>query len=251
MIYPIVNRDQVDQTQIQEACRLFNAKSVLDITAYINPDIIKDVREEVDRLTASHSVRRDLYIKTTGNTPRRMNNVDYDTIATESSLLMDIYSNPDLIRLLAQISGDDVHPCPYDFEKMVITSLQKKGDSHGWHWDDYSFAMIWILRAPEKEKGGVVQCVPNTRWDRNNPAIISQFVAQQIDTYYFPEGSVYLMRSNTTLHRVYPLADSTATRTILNNTYASTADLSMEVDHNSMEELFAKPADQEPQQQKT
>jgi hypothetical protein len=221
---------------------------LVQISSFISPDIINDVREEVDRLTASYSRRRDLSIKTTGNTPRRMNNVDYDTIAAESSFLMDIYSCPDLIKLLMRIAGEEVHLCPYDFEKMVITSLQKKGDSHGWHWDDYSFAMIWVLRAPDKEKGGVVQCVPNTRWDRNNPAIISQFVAQDIGTYYFPQGSIYLMRSNSTLHRVYPLIDPTAVRTILNNTYASKADLSLEVDHSSMEELFAKPTGQNPQQ---
>lgn len=164
-----------------------------------------------------------------------MNNVDYNTISENSLALMEIYSDQNLINLIKNIAGEDIHLCPYDPEKMVITSLQKKGDSHGWHWDDYSFAMIWVLRAPDKEKGGVVQCVPNTRWNRDKPEIISQFIAQSIDAYYFPERSVYLMRSNTTLHRVYPIIDSTAERIILNNTYASTSDLNIEVDHSSME----------------
>lgn len=248
MTYPIINENQVSDSQVQEANRIFNAKSVLDITRYINADVVKDVRKEVDRLKESHSLRRELNIKTTGNTPRRMNNVDYDMISTKSPLLMDIYADSKLKQLLAQIAGEEVHICPYEFERMVITSLQKKGDSHGWHWDDYSFAMIWVLRAPDKEKGGVVQCVPNTRWNRDDPAIISQFVAQAIDTYYFPEGSVYLMRANTTLHRVYPLTDPTVERTILNNTYASTSDLSMEVDHSSMEELFSKKTEKQSQQ---
>ena len=137
---------------------------------------------------------------------------------------MKIYHDPELLSILTKIAGEDVHLCPYDFEKMVITSLQHNGDSHGWHWDDYSFAMIWVLRAPEKEQGGVVQCVPNTRWDRKNPSIISQFLTQPIRTYYFPEGSVYLMRSNTTLHRVYPLTDPTAQRMILTRTSKSKPD---------------------------
>lgn len=236
----ILNKTKITTDGIQHAFRMFNAKSVLDITQFIHSDTVKQVREEVDRLIKLHSIRRDLTIPSTGHTPRRMNNVDFDTISEHSELLMQIYNDPELVSLLARIVGEKVHICPYDFEKMVITSLQSKGDSHGWHWDDYSFAMIWVLRAPEKEKGGVVQCVPNTRWDRENPSIISQFVTQPIETYYFPEGSVYLMRSNTTLHRVYPIIDASAERTILNNTYASTTDLSMEVDHSSMEQLFRK-----------
>ncbi|MEP5762608.1 MAG: hypothetical protein ABJ327_25465 [Litoreibacter sp.] len=244
-----LNPDHDMMSSLQDDYRKFNAKSVLDITKYINPGVISDVRQEVDRLTSRHAIRRDLEVRTTGNTPRKMNNVDFDAIAKHSPMLMQLYSNPALIKLLANIAGEDFHECPYDFEKMVITSLQKRGDSHGWHWDDYSFAMIWVLRAPEKEKGGVVQCVPNTHWNRDNPSIISQFVAQSIDTYYFPEGSIYLMRSNTTLHRVYPLVDPSAERTILNNTYASTLDLNKEIDHSSMEELFAKPVDINPAHQ--
>lgn len=112
MTVSIINHNHMTDSNLEESGRMFNAKSILDITAYIEKDAIDKVRDEVNSLTKEFGLRRDLTIKTTDYTPRRMNNVDYDTIAERSSLLMDIYADPHLLKLLAQIVGEDVHPCP-------------------------------------------------------------------------------------------------------------------------------------------
>lgn len=84
-------------SNLEESGRMFNANSVLDITAYIETNAIGKVRDEVDKLTEEFGLRRDLTIKTTSYPPRQMTNVDYDTIAEKSSLLMDIYADPNLL----------------------------------------------------------------------------------------------------------------------------------------------------------
>ena len=72
-------------------------------------------------------------------------------------------------------------------------------------WDDYSLAVVWIIRTPPKEAGGVVQYVPHTEWHKEFSSIIPQFITSPIHTMYLPSGSVYLMQTATTLHRVYPI----------------------------------------------
>ena len=234
----IISRAAFDDDALKAASRKFFAKSVLDITAFFNAQTIERVAAEVNALLQHFSIRRDLRIATTGHTPRKMFNVDFRNINENSSFLQHLYDHPALLSMLSKIVGEEVNLCPYDPEKMVITCLSQQGDSHGWHWDDYSLALVWVLEAPRPEQGGVLQCVPHTKWNRANPQIIQQFLTQPIDTYYFPSRSVYMMRSNTTLHRVYPINSSEGRRVILNSTYALSEDFTKNIDHSTMEQLF-------------
>ncbi len=239
MVGEILSELAFDIRSVEQASRAFFANSVMDITKFVRPQIIERVADEADKLVARFSHRRDMKIPSTAHTPRRMDNVGHATIRAQSPFLVDVYRDGSLLGLLSNILGEEVQLCPYDPEKMVITCLSKKGDSHGWHWDDYSLALVWVLEAPQPESGGVLQCVPNTKWNRTNPKIIEQFLVKPITTYHFPSRSVYLMRSNTTLHRVYPLHGENARRVVLNSTYALQEDLGRQIDHSSMEQLFA------------
>jgi hypothetical protein len=70
----------------------------------------------------------------------------------------------------------------------------------------------------------MLQCVPHTRWDKTDPRINEYLCANPIRTYGFVHGDIYLLRTDTTLHRTVPLTTD-ATRIILNMTFASEADL--------------------------
>jgi hypothetical protein len=50
-------------------------------------------------------------------------------------------------------------------------------------------------------------------------------------------GELYLMRTDTTLHRVYPIR--AGRRLIVNMAYASRADLTKDVSHETMDTLWA------------
>jgi L-lysine 4-chlorinase len=193
------------------------------------PDIVpaelkQTVKQEVLDLLGEHAERRDLLLKTTGGTPRFMSVVRSEIIAERSELIATLYECPALASIVEHIAGERPHPCPAKDEEFLITRQEKPGDTHGWHWGDFSFALIWIIDTPDIEYGGMLQCVPHTRWDKSNPQIHRYLCMNQIATYGFIPGDIYLLRTDTTLHRTVPL-NREGTRIILNMTWASEQDL--------------------------
>ncbi|HEY0640242.1 MAG TPA: hypothetical protein VGD67_21645 [Pseudonocardiaceae bacterium] len=191
----------------------------------IVPDELKrDVRAEVMGLLDQHAERRDLLLKTTGDTPRFMSVVRSEIIAEEGELITTLYACDALKSVIERIGGEAPHPCTAKDEEFLITRQERPGDTHGWHWGDFTFALIWIIETPDLEHGGMLQCVPHTRWDKANPQINRYLCANPITTYGFVPGDIYLLRTDTTLHRTVPLSRD-GLRIILNMTFASERDL--------------------------
>jgi len=191
----------------------------------IVPDCVRAaVREEVLALLDRHAERRDLRLATTDYTPRRMSVVPSETIAAEGELIGAIYRSPVLRRVLEEVADEGMTSCPSKDEEFLITRQERVGDTHGWHWGDYSFALIWIIETPPVADGGMLQCVPHTRWNKSEPLINEYLCENPIATYGFRSGDVYFLRTDTTLHRTVPL-NREATRIILNMTWASRQDM--------------------------
>jgi hypothetical protein len=206
------------------AVRDFERFGMIRVNHLIPPEWREGVRAEVLSLLDGHAERRDLFLATTGYTPRAMYVVQSELIAANGVLIPGIYRSPVFLQTLADIAGQDLYPCPQADEEFLITRLERKGDTHGWHWGDFSFALIWIIQAPPIAAGGLLQCVPHTTWDKQNPRIFEHLTENPINSYHFQSGEAYLMRTDTTLHRVMPLVQDT-TRIILNMTWASAGDL--------------------------
>lgn len=221
--------------------REFLSSGVTNITKIVSADLMHDILMEVEKLLPRYGVRRDIKkVRSTGNTPRRMTNIDYKSVAKNSELIMSTYACSTLREQLEVIVGETIYDCPYDREKIVATHLHRLGDTHGWHWDDYSLAVVWVLKAPPKEAGGVVQYIAHTEWKKETPEIISHFVTAPIYTMYLPSGSMYLMQTATTLHRVYPIIKGGCERTILNFAYALKSDMERNISHETVENLWSK-----------
>lgn len=188
------------------------------------PDNLRQaVREEVFRLLDEHAERRDLRLATTGNTARRMSVVQSEKIGASSPLIRAIYNSPALRRILHGVAGSPMISCPSIDEEFLITRQDHPGDTHGWHWGDFSYALIWIIEMPPVDAGGMLQCVPHTRWDKQNPRIHEHLCNNPIHTYAFKTGDLYFLRTDTTLHRTVPLIRD-GLRVILNMTYAGQTD---------------------------
>lgn len=191
----------------------------------IVPDEVRGaVREEVLRLLGDHAERRDLLLATTNNTPRFMSVVKSEIIADGSELITTLYKSKPLHEALRRIAGEPFYPCPSKDEEFLITRQEKKDDTHGWHWGDFSFALIWLIEIPPLAYGGMLQCVPHTFWDKSQPRIHEYLCDNPITTYGFKTGDIYLLRTDTTLHRTVPL-NTDSIRVILNMTWASAKDL--------------------------
>ncbi|MFG2718912.1 ArpA protein [Streptomyces sp. NPDC048416] len=209
-------------------------------TGFLAPhDVKKLIAEETESLIGRHAVRREGEFAETGGTPRRMHNVRRAEIAEHGRILPRVYSSTGLRESLSAIAGEDVLACPYPPEQFVITELAQSGDTHGWHWDDYSFALVWVIDCPPLEQGGFVQCVPRTEWDKENPQLHRSFVSRPIHSVELRPGDLYFLRSDTTLHRVYPVTGGR--RLIVNMGYAARRDLVKPLSHETMDALWAEP----------
>jgi hypothetical protein len=215
----------------------FAANSIARLTDLFTGTCFHALEQEADRLVTRWGERRDFRMHPTGGTPRRMTNVAQSVIEKDSPLVVRIYQNKRLRRAISSIVGAPVFDCPYPPERFVITKLHQVGDTHGWHWDDYPFALVWILKAPALESGGILQCVPNTCWDKKDPQILAQLVNHPVHSYFFASHEAYLMNTRTTLHRVYPLLRAGTERLILNCAFAVEEDLS---NHNITHETVAE-----------
>lgn len=194
------------------------------VSDIVPADLKKKVRAEVHQLLDEHAERRDLRLKTTGGTPRFMSVVRSEIIADHGRTITELYGCPSVADAVERIARERPQPCPARDENFLITRQEKVGDTHGWHWGDFTFALIWIIDTPPIEHGGMLQCVPHTRWDKTDPRINEYLCANPIRTYGFVPGDIYLLRTDTTLHRTVPLTTD-AIRIILNMTFASEADL--------------------------
>jgi len=202
----------------------FRRDGFVELRELINDRIRDLIRGEVLELLDGNSERRDLYLQTTGGTPRHMSVVRSETIAKTNGFITGLYRSERLRSVLGAIAGEPLHGCPSEDEEFLITRQERKGDTHGWHWGDFSFALIWIVETPPIDVGGMLQCVPHTAWDKQDPRIHQYLCDNNIATYGFTTGDLYFLRTDTTLHRTVPLSQD-AVRIILNMTWAAAKDL--------------------------
>ena len=92
--------------------------------------------------------------------------------------------------------------------------------------------MIWIIEAPVFDYGGLLECVPHTYWDKKNPRVEENLIRNPIHTKAHVNGDVYILKSDTTLHRVAPLVKD-ATRVIINMAWERARDKDREVTHET------------------
>lgn len=218
----------VDIDTVRRMSQRFRRAGIVTVTELFEPEVIASVTEDALYLLDEFSERRDLRLATTGNTRRSMSVVPSEIIGANGRVIPLLYRSDDLVRRLQEITRETMHPCPLVDEEFLISRHEKQGDTHGWHWGDFAFALIWVLQAPPVEVGGLLQCVPHTDWDKADSRVNSYLCANPIDTYHFESGEVYLLRSDTTLHRTTPLIED-ATRIMLNMTWASDRDLARQV----------------------
>lgn len=229
--------EKYDSRKIQNLNQQYEKYSMVPLRDFMPKQLLSALRNEANELINMNGVKRKVNLKITDNTPRSMTTVRQPVIEKESKLIPALYSSKSLLEFVSAIVGEDVHKCPYLGERYVISCLGESGDTHGWHWDDYTLAIVWILEATEVSSGGFVQCVPNTSWDKNNPDVLGALIDNKIYSYALQSGDAYILKANTTLHRVYPIRNN-ARRLIINTTWATLADLNTQMSHETNNLLF-------------
>lgn len=227
-----------ENADIRARSQQFRREGYVKLTGLIPDNLFSEVTAEVNDLIDQHSKRIDIEMKETGNSPRKMRTVSAEAIDSDSKLIPAIYDSTALTDVLGRIAAANVLPCPWQGEKYVIIRQDQPGDTHGWHWGDFSYTLIWIIQAPGPEVGGMLQCVPHTDWNKEDPRVEEYLLNHPIRSYYNATGDLYFLRSDTTLHRTIPL-NKPATRIILNTCWASEADSRRAVTHETMSAMFS------------
>ncbi|PWK70972.1 hypothetical protein BCL76_10477 [Streptomyces sp. CG 926] len=182
------------------------------LTGLLTAEGLALLRREAARLEGI-ALRRDFSMACMDNSPRHMTTLGGQVIAEESELLPRLYADEDLLSLLGRLTGQAVTSVPDPVERHVLNILHQEGDTHGGHTDDHPYALVLFLEAPGRpEDGGLLEYTPGTpRLDAlGTPAAV---------TGHHHAGDAYLLRSDTTAHRVTPLTRPGVRRTVLNFAY--------------------------------
>lgn len=206
-------------------------------------DKLKDDLElEARALLSTHAEHRKLEMKITGNTPRNYMSVGRDMIYKNNKSIRKLFESDSLLMVLSTLAQEPVFRVPYAAEEYIINNQCGVGHTHGWHWDDYSFAMIHVVEAPDPMHGGQVEFVPNIHWDKSDPSNCIRSALQEnvVLSCYVAKRKTYFMRTNTTLHRVSPLTGAT-NRIAIIVSFASAADMNNhDISHETMEIIYPK-----------
>ncbi|MFH8487821.1 HalD/BesD family halogenase [Streptomyces longisporoflavus] len=192
----------------------FAADGYLPLPALVPPETLPVLDSEVKRL-GKLAVRRDFAMECMDRSPRHMTTLGGHAIARESELIPQLYRDEHLLDLLGRIADLQAVPVSDPLERHVINSLHEQGDTHGAHTDDYPLALVLFTEAPaDPADGGLLEYAPRAG-DLN--ALRSDAARR---AHHRP-GDGYLLRSDTTAHRVTPLRRAGLRRTVLNFAYTT------------------------------
>ena len=100
-------------------------------------------------------------------------------------------------------------------ERHVLNVLHRVGDTHGVHFDDYPLAVVIVTEAPPcATDGGLLEYLPQAQ-------ALSQLAGPSLRRRYHRPGDAYLLRSDTTAHRVTALRREGVRRVVLNLAYTT------------------------------
>ncbi|MCW5588106.1 MAG: hypothetical protein KIT27_00450 [Legionellales bacterium] len=226
-----------NNSEIEDAIKQLREKSVVNITKFFEVDFINSLIKDTLCVYNKKLQRKDFLMKQTENTPRNMFSVPEKAIDEVSKIIPEFYNDSSVKQFLSTLAQEEVKTLPWAGERYVINGLSNSSDTHGWHWDDYSYALVFIAKSPSPDQGGAVECIRNTNWDRKNPRVHEIVNSNKSEIYHYDDGSFYLMKSDTTLHRVTPIVWS-AVRIAIAMSWCSEADLLKDIDHETVYELY-------------
>ncbi|MFE6335173.1 hypothetical protein ACFVOK_18420 [Streptomyces sp. NPDC057798] len=116
---------------------------------------------------------------------------------------------------MGAVVGEPPMAVPDPLERHVLNVLHQEGDTHGAHTDDYPYALVFFLEAPHAPAdGGLLEYVPGAD-------SLADLDTGRAHRAHHRAGDAYLLRSDTTAHRVTPLTRPGVRRTVLNFAYTT------------------------------
>ena len=210
---------------------------VVQLQGFLPPTLKTHLQQEADKLFDAHGKRMNLLVKSTDNTPRKYISVSRNDVFEHAPSIGELYFDPTLIKFLAELTKTDVIESPYEPEQIVVNKMDEAGDTHGWHWDDYSYSLVLVLATPDQQSGAQVEYIDGTSWDKQAAKVQHYLNTLPVQSLDLTAGSAYLLLGKRVMHRVSPMLKED-TRKIICFTYATEQERHMAVDHSSMTDIY-------------
>ncbi|EGH30447.1 hypothetical protein JTE78_16120 [Pseudomonas syringae pv. aptata] len=216
---------------------LLSEHGVVQLDGFLSSALKQEIAHEADELLRSHGKHINVLVQSTGNTPRKYCSVSRDNVFEHAPLIAQLYSDPALLRFLARLTKGGVITCPYEPEQIVVNRMDEEGDTHGWHWDDYSYSLVLVLEAPKQSSGAQVEYLDKTSWDKASAKVQHYLDTMTVQSLELAPCSAYVLLGKRVMHRVSPLLRPD-TRKIVCFSYATEEERFAAVDHGSMENIY-------------
>ncbi len=209
----LLNTQRYGDPELRQALRSdFLRDDYVALPQFLSPQGLDQLAVEID-VIREIATRREFEMACMENSPRRMSTVGGHRIIEASVLIPVLYEDEYLMRLLEDISGGSVFAVADPVERHVANFLDQRRDTHGAHFDDYPIALITCIEAPEQPYwGGLLEYVPKAR-------SLGELDVGPVRRAFHRPGDGYLLRADTSAHRVTPLLTESR-RTTLNFAYA-------------------------------
>lgn len=217
--------------------RSLKRDGVVQLGGALPPALLRGLNQQADDLLTTHGRRIDVRVRSTGNTPRKYISVGRNEVFEHASLIRQLYVSPELMGFFGRVMGHKLIVAPYEPEQVVVNRMDQVGDTHGWHWDDYSYSVVLVLATPHPENGAQVQCVDGTAWDKEAAQVEHYLRTLPVRSLDLSPGSAYVLMGQRVMHRVSPMLQAD-TRKIICFTYATEAERELSTDHGSMQDIY-------------
>jgi hypothetical protein len=195
-----------------ELRRAFADEGYVALHSFLSPSGLAILRREAADLRR-YARRRDFLMASMNNSARHMTTIGGHMILRHSQVIPRIYATPELRIALREIVDIELFDVPDEVERFVINYLHEPGDVHGAHFDDHPVAFVMFLEAPPPDGGGLLEMV-------HDAASLDEIEGGQTRRHSHSAGDCYLLRADTTAHRVSPLVRRHR-RIVLNMAFAS------------------------------
>lgn len=155
------------------------------------------LQDEIRRLRLE-GVRKEFTMECMENSPRRMTTLGGDFVDKLSSVIPGIYRDPRLLKIVEEVCGERAIPLEEDVDRYVVNILDRANDTFGAHFDDYPLSVVLVIEAPDPSEGGCPELVPRAE----TLALLDE---GPVETVELAAGDIYILKSDTTAHRVSPL----------------------------------------------
>lgn len=221
----LLNPKYRDEGVLKSLARTFEADHAVVLPEFLRPAVSIRLHSVTDALLPT--MRHKDFIMDEYRTPRVMSVLGAQDLFKAVPRFRTFYAS--MQDVVGAVAGQTVFPCVHEKETIVLNRLSGAGKTHGWHLDDPAYALVIVVQGLAPEDGGQVEYIP--RWREEclarglssngdvNAAVEALRREGLVRTVALSTGDAYLLRADTSLHRVTEVVSPSAARLVLNLAY--------------------------------